>query len=391
MKRITSEPRPNLEARADELGFPLLEMYGEIYWDERAYYAFTLEEIEQDIEDPSAELAEMALALVSLVVRDEQKLERLKIPRHAWDLIAESWRRQDPSLYGRFDLAYDGSGPAKLLEYNADTPTALYESAVFQWFWMQDQIAAGRLPRTTDQFNSIHEKLIDRFKDIGRGRYLHFTAVADSDEDRVTVDYLADCAQQAGLETGFVAIGDIGLETGTAPFIPRFVDPTRRQIDFLFKLYPWEWMFADSFGQSEPMREVAFLEPPWKAILSNKGLLALLWEMAPGHPNLLPAFFDDDPKAASLGRSYARKPIYSREGENVTLFDGARILDRQGGTYGEEGYVRQALATIPNQGGGYAVIGSWIVGDQACGLCIREDATAITKNSSRFVPHVIVG
>jgi glutathionylspermidine synthase len=36
-------------------------------------------------------------------------------------------------LYGRFDLAYRGDGPPKLLEYNADTPTALFEAAVVQW------------------------------------------------------------------------------------------------------------------------------------------------------------------------------------------------------------------------------------------------------------------
>ena len=49
------------------------------------------------------------------------------------NFIAASWKRRDASLYGRFDLRYDGQGPAKLLEYNADTPTSLFETAVFQW------------------------------------------------------------------------------------------------------------------------------------------------------------------------------------------------------------------------------------------------------------------
>lgn len=391
MKRIRSRPRANLDARAAELGFGLITIDGEPYWDESAYYAFTLDQIEQDLEAPSAELAEMALALVSLVVRDERRLARLGVPEHAWDLVRESWSRTDPSLYGRFDLAYDGAGPAKLLEYNADTPTALYEAAVFQWFWKEDLLAAGQLSPGTDQFNSIHEKLVARFAAIAGGRFLHLTAMADSDEDRLLVDYLADCARQAGMATHFVALGAIGLETGAAPFIPRFVDDERRQIDLLFKLYPWEWVFADSFGQAEPMRHVGFIEPAWKAILSNKGILPMLWDMEPGHPNLLPAFFEDDPRAGELGRSYARKPLHSREGANVTLYDGSRIVDREGGTYGAEGFIRQALAPIPNFDGNFATIGSWIVGDEACGIGIREDATPITKNTSRFVPHVIVG
>jgi glutathionylspermidine synthase len=37
-------------------------------------------------------------------------------------------------------------------------------------------------------------------------------------------------------------------------------------------------------------------------ILSNKGMLALLWEMAPEHPNLLPRYFEDDADAARLRR-----------------------------------------------------------------------------------------
>ena len=132
-----------------------------------------------------------------------------------------------------------------------------------------------------------------------------------------------------------------------------------------------------------------FIEPPWKAILSNKGILPLLWAMAPGHPNLLPSFFEDDPARARLGGRYARKPLYSREGNNITLVSGGERLEGEQGLYGVEGYVWQALAPIPSFDGRYPVIGSWIVGDKACGIGIREDTTPITRNTSRFVPHAI--
>ncbi|WP_163333523.1 glutathionylspermidine synthase family protein, partial [Klebsiella aerogenes] len=88
---------------------------------------------------------------------DERILASLRIPERAWDAVRDSWRRGDPSLYGRLDFAYGGNGPAKLLEYNADTPTALYETGVFQWLWLEQALASGRLPAGSDQFNSVHE------------------------------------------------------------------------------------------------------------------------------------------------------------------------------------------------------------------------------------------
>ena len=137
-------------------------------------------------------------------------------------------------------------------------------------------------------------------------------------------------------------MGDIGLDG------PCFVDRQGRRIDFMFKLYPWEWMFADEFGRAPALLRTRFVEPPWKMILSGKGMLALLWDMAPGHPNLLPCYFEDDPRAASLGDRYARKPLYSREGADIELIDGASIVRGSTDGYGAEGYVRQALCPLPD-------------------------------------------
>jgi glutathionylspermidine synthase len=386
MRRIAITPRANLNARAAELGFDFLAFDGEPYWDESAYYAFTLAEIEDDIEAPTNELASLCLDLVERIVRDEQTLQRLKIPRHAWDLIAQSWRRGDLSLYGRFDFAYRGGERAKLLEYNADTPTALFEAAVFQWVWLEDAIAQDLLPRRADQFNSLHEKLVARLQRVAQRRPLHMACMADSQEDRGFIAYLEDCARQADLTAYVLGIEDIGLRK-RGPF----VDLSSRPIELLFKLYPWEFMFQDSFGQSPAMQDTRFIEPPWKMLLSNKGLLPLLWEMEPRHPNLLPAFFEGDPRAAELGGRYARKPLYSREGANISLVDGGRIIDSDGGDYGAEGFVLQALVDPPQFDGRYPILGSWMIGDEACGMGVREDKSPITKNNARFLPHAIIG
>ena len=149
-------------------------------------------------------------------------------------------------------------------------------------------------------------------------------------------------------------------------------------------------MLRDAFGAKVQSAPTRWIEPPWKIVLSNKGILPLLWEMFPNHPNLLPAFFEDDEKAAQLGTSYVRKPIYSREGANIELVSAGTPLEQQPGPYGSEGFIRQAFAPLPSFSGQYPVIGSWIIGETPCGLSIREDEDPITGNTSRFIPHAIL-
>jgi glutathionylspermidine synthase len=390
VQRIACDERPDWRETAENTGFDFHTIDGAPYWDERAYYCFTLQQIERDLEAPTAELEAMCRELVTRAVRDERIMKVLRIPVAYWNWIATSFKRGDPSLYGRFDLRYDGQGPAKLLEYNADTPTAAFETGVFQWQWLEDAMARGVLPEDADQYNSLHERLIEGWKAIGPGkggaRALHLAGQLDSPEDFGTLRYLEDCARQAGLDAQVISVDSIGLSRRRG-----FVDTDSKPIELLFKLYPWEWMMRETFGPALPGAPTQFVEPPWKAILSNKGILPLLWAMFPHHPNLLPAYFDDDDKAAELGTSYARKPLYSREGANVELVIDGKSVDRDSGPYGAEGFVRQAIAPLPQFEGNHTVLGSWFAAGQPCGLSVREDATAITKNTSRFLPHAILG
>jgi len=175
---------------------------------------------------------------------------------------------------------------------------------VFQWTWLEQAIERNIIPKRSDQFNSIHECLIEAWKKLGGGRHLHLAGMTESTEDSGTLSYLEDTASQAGLATTLIDIEQIGLrEDG------QFVDLDDREIELAFKLYPWEWMFRDAFGAKLARASTRWIEPPWKAILSNKGILPLLWEMFPNHPNLLPAYFEDDPEAVRIGTSFVRKPL----------------------------------------------------------------------------------
>jgi glutathionylspermidine synthase len=389
MRRIACQERDDWRSTAEACGFDFHTIDGERYWDERAYYAFSLNEIERQIEAPTGEIDAMCLELVGRAIDDEKYLRRLKIPEAFWPLLSESWHRDEASLYGRLDFSFDGRGPAKLLEYNADTPTSIFEAAVFQWTWLEQAIERRITPARADQFNSIHERLIDTWKKLGLGRHLHLTGSTENSEDAGTLAYLEDTARQAGLDTTMIDIEDVGWREDGG-----FVDLDNRDIELAFKLYPWEWMFHDEFGARLLEAPTRWIEPPWKAVLSNKGILPLLWEMFPGHPNLLPAFFEDDANAAQLGTSYVRKPLYSREGANVALISAGTTLVQQEGPYGAEGFVRQAFAPLPNfqdQGQDrYPVLGSWLVDHTPCGLSVREDENPITGNTSRFLPHAIL-
>jgi len=386
VERLVVSERADWRELAAKLGFRFHSPGGTVYWDESACYRFTLEEIERDLEAPTEEVHELCMDLVSRAVHDEDYLRRLAIPEPFWEYVRSSYLRGDPHIYGRMDLAYDGHGPAKLYELNYDTPTSLYEAAVFQWVWLRQQIERGALPADSDQFNSVHEKLLLAFYMIARkvGGLMHFASVRDSEEDRATVDYLTDLAYQAGIKTQYLAIEDIGRTADG-----RYTDCADRVIDTIFKLYPWEFMFAEEFAPLLATSGATWLEPPWKAILSNKGALALLWELHPGHPNLLETYFEES-TSLSLPCGWVRKPLLSREGANVEILTDQGQHIEAPGPYGDSPYVRQKFHPLPKFGDSYALIGSWVIGDRAAGTGIREDHSLITQDTARFVPHLVV-
>ena len=382
MKKVACDERPGWRSYAESVGFEFHTFDGEAYWDETAYYQFNLRQIEQDLEEPTEELHQMALGLVDDVIRDEEKLKQLAIPEKFWDFVADSWRNKAPSLYGRLDLVYDGTGPAKLLELNYDTPTSLFETGFFQWVWLEDQIMRGKVPQGADQFNSLQDQLEAAFANLPLANPLYFASVANSIEDKGTVMYLMDIAKQAGVDSRFIELEQLGEASG------QLVDMDGYAIGGLFKLYPWEFMVQEDFASVILSSQTQWLEPGWKMLLSNKGILPLLWQKYQGHPNLLESHFEQ--AGQSFGAGWVRKPLFSREGANVELVTHSGEKISEPGPYADSPFIRQKLQPLPKFGDSYTMIGSWVVGDSAAGIGIREDNSLITKDSSRFLPHIIV-
>jgi glutathionylspermidine synthase len=376
MKRISTTPRPDWKSKVESLGFGF-HSSNTPYWDESAYYKLSMEEVLK-IEKATEELWDMCLAAVQHVI-DENLYDKFDIPEWFIPHIEYGWSNDSPAIYGRFDFAFK-DGNVKLLEFNADTPTSLYEAGLVQWFWLQD------IDKSKDQFNSIHEKLIEYWKYLKPYLYentpLHFTCVKGSLEDLTTVEYMRDCATQAEITTKLVYIDDIGWDTDKEIF----VDLENQPIKNIFKLYPYEWLIGEKFGKNLMLdaNNAIWIEPSWKMILSNKAILPILWELFPNHPLLLRAGFD-----AGDMKSYAKKPLLSREGANITLVKDGADLSKTDGEYGKGKFIYQELCELPKFEDNYALIGSWVIGQQPAGIGIRESSDLITNNKSRFIPHMI--
>jgi len=374
MERIEISPRANWQGIVEEMGFT----FHADYWDESAYYKFTSNQIDL-IEEATNQLEQKCFGVINHVI-DNNLFQKIGIPDVAARKITESWRARERNIYGRFDFGYDGEY-LKLYEYNADTPTSVFEASVVQWQWLQ-----SRFP-TADQFNSIHERLIEAWRGLGlAGSTVHFAYFEENAEDTTTTLYLADTAYQAGLQINALDISAIGSDG------KEFYDLDNQQINVLFKLYPWEMMWKDEFASTINTSHAQFIEPAWKSILSNKALLPLLWKLNPGDPFLLPASFD----AAELEGEVVRKPFFSREGANIATgrivagkfvsnfetdgpYEGPYIYQQK---FNPRRFTVQGKSIEP-------VIGSWVIASQSAGIGIREDS-GTTTNMSHFVPHLFV-
>ncbi|MEI5102068.1 glutathionylspermidine synthase family protein [Streptomyces sp. PmtG] len=352
MERRTTTPRPGWQRTVEEQGLSrtLIRHADGVprpYWDESAYYVFTRPEV-RALAEVVEELHAMCLAAAAHLVERGRLADVGITDARLAALVTQAWHRRAelPSLYGRLDLRYDGGGPAKLVKYDADTPTSLVEAARAQRFWREERFPGA------GQWNSLHESLVAAWRGQARllpqGSPVHFAHSAGDGlgEDLMTVAYLRETAAEAGLATESIRVEDIGWDRLSG----RFVDLRLGFIRSCFKLYPWESLTTDRFapyvldtlGDGGGTGTTLWIEPVWKLLLSSEALLAVLWELYPGHPNLLP--------------------------EPVPLPE-----------------------FPPERDGNRVVLGAWIVADEAAGLGIREHpGPAATGEYPRFVPHVVL-
>lgn len=385
MRRAEISPRNGWRHRIEQAGLAYHSNGEEpvgsegLWWDESVAWELSSAEVDA-LEAVTEELHARCLDAVDYLVNRDPTLLKAWFNLPDWFIgaVSESWRRSDPSLMGRMDLAFNPEEERiSLLEYNADTPTLCIETAVAQWFWLQD------VAPDADQFNSLHEKLLARFQELRTymdGRGMHFVAYAHMPEEWLHSTYFRDLAEQAGIPTRALDLNELGWDGMS------FRDTEGGEVKFLHKLYPWEWAQDDAFGQSLAGSACGVLEPPWKALLSDKAILAILYKLFPDHPNILPAFMGC---RGDHEGDWVEKPCLGREGANIRIVKDGHTVEQTTGMYGtpDARWITQQRAKLAAADGWNAVIGSWIVGETAAGIIFREARQSIIQDSSRVVPH----
>ena len=303
----------------------------------------------------------MCRELVARAVEDERMLKVLRIPERFWTFIAASWKRGDPSLYGRFDLSYDGSGPAKLLEYNADTPTSVFETAVFQWMWLEDAKARAITPQDADQYNSLHERLIESWKEVAKGQHLHLAGALDDPEDGGTVAYLEDTARQAGLETTRASDGGHRPHADAAASSIRTTGPSSSSSSSILG----NGCSASSSALTLQARRRAGSSRHGRRSCPTRASCRCCGRCSRATRTCCrPISRTTRRRPSSATPSCASRSIRARA-RTSPWWSAGNAVDQGEGPYGAEGFVRQAVATLPKFQDNYAAIGSWIAGGQA--------------------------
>lgn len=402
MKRYNNfNQRPDYVKQLEDIGFNYWNLPSGPdnlpYYQEGVVYALSETEIDR-IQHTTQELHDMCIEVVEAMVSSGDYPDYFGLDTNSISAIEQSWKRGDPSLYGRFDLAFGQQNELKLLEYNGDTPVSILECSVAQWDYisqlsefpksMQPEFGKYIPDAMKIQYNSIDETMIETWQRLFEpNTLLHFCASGGfRHEDWGNLLYVMDNAFRAGMRVKDLQMEDIGVTADG-----HFVDLQDRLIDNAFKLYPWEWMLSEQFGSSIKTANTKWLEPAWKLLLSNKALLVKLWEMFPHHPNLLPAFVN---KPSTWEGKFCKKNIHGREGANIYIVDengerlgeGSHIVPE----YNKWDSIYQQWLDVKQHDGYYPNIGSWIIGDKACGMSIRESRDVITGMDSFFASHLFV-
>ena len=341
------------------------------------------------------ELYDMYVEAAEHVV-ENNLFHEIGIPFNLVEAIKESWENDVHwHLYGRFDLAggVDGN-PIKLLEFNADTPTALFETAIVQWAMLKQNGL-----EESSQFNATYEALINNFKrlvtleeDVSAfeenydGWHFLFTSVRGNAEEENTVKLLQHIATEAGFNTEFAYIDDIEFSAEEGIF------HNETNFELWFKLIPWEDIALEESDLAMLLTNIIknqkaiIFNPAYTLLFQSKGLLKILWDLYPNHPLLLESSFEP-----LEGQKQVKKPIFGREGGNVSILDeNASELESIDGDYANHKMIYQAYTELTTDTQGDSYQAGVFYAYEACGLGFRKGGK-ILDNMSKFVGHIVKG
>ena len=339
------------------------------------------------------ELYDMYVAAAEYVINNDL-FHELGIPFNLVDIIKSSWENDVHwHLYGRFDLAggIDGK-PIKLIEFNADTPTSLFETAIIQWAMLKfnnlDEAA---------QFNDVYEALVENFKrlvtlqeDTSRfdeyyeGWKILFSSIAGSVEDENTTRLLESAARDAGFECDFAFVDEVSFDDENGIFW------NGQNWEYWFKLIPWEMIAIDESDLALIIKNIIknqkaiILNPAYTLLFQSKGIMKILWDLYPNHPLLLESSFEP-----LKGKKQVKKPFLAREGANVSIINSDGSIEIQNdGEYANGKFLYQEFADFAKDENGNSYQAGMFFAFEGCALGFRKGKDII-DNYSKFVGHII--
>jgi len=347
--------------------------------------------------EAASELYELFIEAAQYVI-DHDLFSQLDIPPNLIPMIKHSWEDDRHfHLIGRFDFAGGLDGlPVKLIEFNADTPSMIFEVALIQWMILRHNGISEEL-----QFNRLYETLRESFERI---KSLHpafaseesaiphamFSCLNMGLEDENTTRLLEDIAYEAGFITGFEYAEQVVFDRGHFRHQGGIFDSSGNHYDLWFKLVPYEYIgneeprLADILSELIVKDRVVLLNPPYALLFQSKGILKILWDLFPGHPLLLETGW-----GPLVGKRCVDKKTLSREGDNVIIIDEhGRQTAKRDGLYGSYRSIYQAYAELPSDEEGRLYQAGVFFSYEPCGLGFRREA-GIIHNHSQFVGHTV--
>ncbi|MDR3346860.1 MAG: glutathionylspermidine synthase family protein [Campylobacteraceae bacterium] len=326
-------------------------------------------------------------------VIENNLFHEIGIPFNLVDVIKSSWENDVHwHLYGRFDLAggIDGK-PIKLIEFNADTPTSLYESSIIQW-----AILKKNGLNEAKQFNNIYDALKENFRRLVvlhgdtaefsryyEGWKILFSSVAGSVEDEITTKFLQSAAEESGFHTDFAYVDDVNFSEEEGVF------KGEDNFEFWFKLIPWENIAIQEPNLALILKDIVLnqraiiLNPAYTLLFQSKAMMKILWDLYPNHPLLLETSFEP------LGVKHVKKHSFGREGANTTIFEGdGRVVEQTDGEYENFTPIYQEYVAFPKDAKGECYQAGVFFAYEGCGLGFRRGGE-ILGNYAKFVGHII--
>ncbi len=366
--------------------------------DNSSYVANEVVEITEDeanaFYEATNELYDMFCEAGDYVI-ENNLFHELNIPFNLVEIIKESWENDVHwHLYSRFDLAGGVDGKQiKLIEFNADTPTLLFETAIIQWALLK----ANGLDEAS-QFNNLYEALKENFKRIitldtqtnkfeeyysKLGWKILFSSISSSSEDINTTKLLQHVATEAGFNTDFEYIEN-------TQFNDEGIFKDEESFEFWFKLIPWEDIaiqeseLALLLTQIVKEKKAIIFNPAYTLMFQSKGFMKILWDLYPNHPLLLETSFEP-----LKNKKQVEKRCFGREGANTKIInkDGS-IETETSGEYEGHKAIYQEYVELPTDSNGLTYQAGVFYAYEACGLGFRR-GEKILNNMSKFVGHIV--